>query len=114
MDEAEQGADRGFHLLGVVACFSNQVARAAGHPEKRLLWTLLDLRSENIRAYISRSFTNHMWKDIFGNKHMQKVGPDFVGPGSSARGWTVAGHCLGADLPLCGAAIECLLLPTLP
>jgi len=29
--------------------------------------------SENIRAYISRSFTNHMWKDVFGNKHMQKA-----------------------------------------
>ena len=25
-------------------------------------------RSENIRAYISRSFTNPMWHDILGNK----------------------------------------------
>ena len=31
------------------------------------------LRSENIRAYISRSFTNPMWHDILGNKHMQKA-----------------------------------------
>jgi len=29
--------------------------------------------SENIRAYISRSFTNPMWHDILGNKHMQKA-----------------------------------------
>lgn len=31
------------------------------------------MRSENIRAYISRSFTNPMWHDILGNKHMQKA-----------------------------------------
>jgi len=29
--------------------------------------------AENIRAYISRSFINPMWKDILGNKHMQKA-----------------------------------------
>ncbi|CAE7208424.1 unnamed protein product, partial [Symbiodinium sp. CCMP2456] len=29
--------------------------------------------SENIRAYISRSFTNPMWHDILGNKEMQKA-----------------------------------------
>mmetsp|Transcript_25829 Transcript_25829/g.45541 ORF Transcript_25829/g.45541 Transcript_25829/m.45541 type:complete len:192 (+) Transcript_25829:1-576(+) len=29
--------------------------------------------SENIRAYISRSFTAPMWHDIFGNKEMQKA-----------------------------------------
>ena len=29
MSEAEQSADRGFHLLGVVARFSNQVVRLA-------------------------------------------------------------------------------------
>lgn len=29
--------------------------------------------SENIRAYISRSFTNPMWHDTLGNKHMQKA-----------------------------------------
>lgn len=29
--------------------------------------------SENIRAYISRSFTMPMWYDILGNKHMQKA-----------------------------------------
>lgn len=28
---------------------------------------------ENIRAYISRSFTNPMWHDTLGNKHMQKA-----------------------------------------
>ena len=34
---------------------------------------LFSYRSENIRAYISRSFTNPMWHDILGNKHMQKA-----------------------------------------
>ena len=29
--------------------------------------------SENIRAYISRSFTNPMWHDVLGNKEMQKA-----------------------------------------
>ena len=29
--------------------------------------------SENIRAYISRSFTAPMWHDVLGNKHMQKA-----------------------------------------
>mmetsp|Transcript_18620 Transcript_18620/g.32600 ORF Transcript_18620/g.32600 Transcript_18620/m.32600 type:complete len:1078 (-) Transcript_18620:96-3329(-) len=29
--------------------------------------------AENIRAYISRSFTRPMWHDILGNKHMQKA-----------------------------------------
>jgi len=29
--------------------------------------------SENIRAYIARSFTMPMWYDILGNKHMQKA-----------------------------------------
>jgi len=29
--------------------------------------------AENIRAYISRSFINPMWRDILGNKHMQKA-----------------------------------------
>ncbi|CAK9078433.1 Calcium-transporting ATPase 1 (BACCA1) [Durusdinium trenchii] len=33
----------------------------------------ISLVSENIRAYISRSFTNPMWHDILGNKHMQKA-----------------------------------------
>lgn len=47
--------------------FQDRLAKAQTVAFISLVW------SENIRAYISRSFTNPMWHDILGNKHMQKA-----------------------------------------
>ena len=84
--KAQQGADRGFHIAGVVLILVTGSLCPCGvsvwlndvgcvplvHPHCS---SQIDLtcRSENIRAYISRSFTNPMWHDILGNKHMQKA-----------------------------------------
>jgi len=53
--------------IGQLEDFEMKLSKAQTVAFISLVW------SENIRAYISRSFTNHMWKDIFGNKHMQKA-----------------------------------------
>jgi len=53
--------------IGLLEDFEMKLSKAQTVAFISLVW------SENIRAYISRSFTNHMWKDIFGNKHMQKA-----------------------------------------